>query len=54
MFIEHADPDELPRSVGAKPLVAEKHISLLRSEEVLFSNVSINISPLCGEGWICA
>ena len=50
MFIDPDAPDELPRSVGAKHLVAEKHISLLRSEEVLFSNVSINISPLCGEG----
>jgi hypothetical protein len=46
MFIDHDDSDELPRSGGAKFLVAEKHISLLWSEEVLFSNVSINISPL--------
>jgi hypothetical protein len=53
MFIEHDDPDELSRSVGAKHLVAEKNISLLRSEEVLFSDMSINISPLCGEGRIC-
>ena len=30
-------------------MVSEKHISLLWSEAVLFSNVSINISPLCGE-----
>ena len=33
MFI---DPDQLPSSVGAKHLVAEEHISLLRSEAVLF------------------
>jgi len=53
MFIDHHDPDQLLSSVGAKHLVAEKHISLLWSEAVLFSNVSINISPLCGEGRIC-
>jgi hypothetical protein len=53
MFIDHDDPDQLPSSVGAKPLLAEKHVSLLWSEGVLFSNVSINISPLCGEGKIC-
>jgi len=50
MFIDPDDPDQLPRSVGAKHLVAEKHISLLWSEAVPFSNVSINVSPLCGEG----
>ena len=49
MFIEHDDPDKLPRSLGAKPLLAEEDLSLLRSEEVLFSSVAINISPLCGE-----
>ena len=27
----------------------EKHVSLRRSEAVLSGNVSINISPLCGE-----
>ena len=52
MFIDHDDPDK-PSSVGAKHLAAEEHISLLWSEAVLFSDVSINISPLCGEGGIC-
>jgi hypothetical protein len=52
MFIDHDDPDQLPSSVGAKHSVAEQHISLLWSEAVLFSSVSINISPLCGEGRI--
>ncbi len=36
MFIDPDDPDQLPSSVGAKHLVAEEHISLLRSEAVLF------------------
>ena len=49
MFIEHDDRDKLPRSLGAKHLVAEEDISLLRTEEVLFSSLAINISPLCGE-----
>jgi hypothetical protein len=53
MFIDSDDPDQPPSSVGAKYLVAEEHISLLWSEAVLFSDVSINISPLCGEGRIC-
>jgi hypothetical protein len=52
MFIDHDDPDQLPSSIGAKRLVAENHLSLPRSEAVLFSNVPINISPLCGEGAI--
>jgi len=30
-------------------LGTEKHVSLLRSEVVLFRHVSINISPRCGE-----
>jgi len=34
-------------------MVAEEHISLLWSEAVLFSNMSINISPLCGGARIC-
>jgi hypothetical protein len=33
--------------------VAEKHVSLLWSEAVLFSNVSIDISPLCSEDRVC-
>jgi hypothetical protein len=53
MFIDHDHPDKLPSFVGAKHLVDEKHISLLWSEVVLFGNVSINISPLCGEEGIC-
>jgi hypothetical protein len=51
MFIDD-DPDQLPSSVGARRLVAEDHISLLWSEAVLVNDVSINISPLCGEGGI--
>jgi hypothetical protein len=31
-------------------MVSERHISLLWSEAVLFGHLSINISPLCGEG----
>jgi len=53
MFIDPDDPDQLPSSEGAKHFVAEEHISLLWSEAVLFSRVSINISPLCGESGIC-
>jgi hypothetical protein len=53
MFIEHDYTDKLPRSGGAKHFVTKKHISLLWSEAVLFGNVSINISPLCGEDRIC-
>jgi len=34
-------------------LVAEEHISLLWSEAVFFAKVSIDISPLCGEGDFC-
>ncbi len=49
MFIEHDDRDKLPRSLGAKHLVAEEDSSLLRTEEVLFSSLAINISRLCGE-----
>ena len=52
MFIDHDDQDQLSSSVAAKHLVAEKHISLLWSVAVLFSNVSMNISPLCGAGRI--
>jgi hypothetical protein len=52
MFIDPKD-SELPSSAGAKHLVAERHISLLWSEAVLISSVSINISPLCGEDGIC-
>ena len=35
MFIDQDEPNELPRSVGAKDLAAEKHVSLLWSEVVL-------------------
>jgi hypothetical protein len=42
MLIDHDDPDKLS-SLGAKHLAAEEHISLLWSEAVLFSDVSINI-----------
>ena len=35
---------------GAKHWVSVRHISLLWSEAVLFGRLSINISPLCGEG----
>ena len=53
MFVDHPEPDELPRSVRAKHLATEERISLLRSEAVLINIVSsINISPLRGEA-IC-
>jgi hypothetical protein len=38
--------------LGAKHGVSERHISLLWSEAVLLGQLSINISPLCGEGSI--
>lgn len=53
IFIDRDDTDRLPSSVGVNHLVAEKLISLPWSEAILFSNVSINISPLCGERRIC-
>ena len=52
MFIGQDGWKTVPRSVGAKHWVSERHISLLRSESVLFGDLSINISPLCGEGTI--
>jgi hypothetical protein len=50
MFIVHESWKIIHRSVRSETMVSEEHISLRWSEAVLSRHLSINISPLCGEG----
>jgi hypothetical protein len=42
MFIDHDDPDQLPRSVGAKHLAGKAHFAPLERGSSFSANVSIN------------
>jgi hypothetical protein len=48
MFIQ-PDPESEVGPARSETLIAEKYISLPRSEAALFRQSSINISPLCGD-----